>query len=118
MLRAVSIARVEIDLHAHAITHCCTGCLSNLTVKIQIEASVAHGHHVDSPRIVGFAIDAHEDRERLAPARLDGICTGTTDEDERVDISNLDDRGEACRHGNCPPTLTMLPHPQKKRRGP
>jgi hypothetical protein len=74
MLRAVSIARVEIDLHAHAITQCRTGCFSNITVEVQIDVSVPCRHHVNAPSLCRFAIDAHQNRKRLAPARLDAFA--------------------------------------------
>jgi hypothetical protein len=104
MLGAVSIARVELDLHPHTITHCRTGCFSKITMQIQIEASASYRHHVYAPRLCGLAIDAHQNRKRLAPARLDSVRAGRADEDERVDTSDLYDRGETgSRHGNLEP---------------
>ena len=101
MLRAVFVARVELDLHAHTIPDSGRGCSANVTVQVEIEASVTYGHHVDVPGICGLAIDANENRKRLAPGRLDGVSTGCADEDERVDASDFYDcwKGGG-RHGN------------------
>jgi hypothetical protein len=103
MLRAVSITSVEIDLHANAITHRRPGHLSNITVQVKIKTSVAYRHHVDAACLFGLAIDAHQDRKRLAPAWLNGTRMGSTDKNERVDTSNVDGRAETRCHVNLEP---------------
>ena len=107
MLRPISVAGVEIDVHAHAIAHCCTGCLSNITVQVQVEASVACRHHVDAPGISGLAVDANENRKWFAPARLDGLRPRRAYEDEGVDTSNMDNRAEARFHGSLGPASNV-----------
>ena len=101
MLGTVSIAGIEGDLHSDAIADCGAGCLSNITMQVQIKASVAYRHQIDAPRIRWFAIDSQQDRQGLTPARLDGVCAGSSHKNIGVDVSNLDDRDETrgC-HGN------------------
>jgi hypothetical protein len=92
VLQAVSIARVEIDLHAHPVSHCRAGRLANFTVQGQVKAAVAYWNHVCAASICGFAIDAHQYRKGLTPACPWRIRSETTDGDERFDTPNLYNR--------------------------
>ena len=84
MLRAVSVPRVEAEFDFNAIADLGAGRPANIIVQIQIETPVANRHHIDAPRHRGLALDAHENRKRLAPAGLDGFCLGGGYEDVRV----------------------------------
>jgi hypothetical protein len=94
MLGTVTIARVKIDLHLHTITYVGAGRVAHSAVQVEIEVAVPHRHHVDTPGMHRFAIDAQEDRQRPAPSRLDRTRSGSADEDERVDTADPDCRGE------------------------
>ena len=85
MLRAVPVPRIEAEFDFNAIADLRAGRLANIAVQIQIKRPVADRHHIDPPRLRGLAVDAHENRKRLAPAGLDGFCLGGDDEDVGVD---------------------------------
>src|SRR5258708_27052032 len=71
MLRAVSILRVEADLHPNTISDLRAGPLAHVAVQIQIKTPLADRHQIHPPRYRGLAVDAHENWNGLSPPRFD-----------------------------------------------
>ncbi len=74
MPRAVPVFRVEADLHPNAIADLRAGRPTDVAVQVQIKTPVPDWHHIDAPRLRGLAVNAHENRKRLAPAGFEGFC--------------------------------------------
>ncbi len=91
MLRAIPVRRVEAELDCNAIADLRAGCPAHIAVQVQIKTPVADRHHVDAPRLRGLAVDAHENRKRLAPAGFEGFFLGGADEDVRIGFADLYD---------------------------
>src|ERR1700680_1775530 len=108
MLRAISMARVEIDLDSDVIPHGSMGRSANITMQVKIEVSITNRHHVDAPLAVGFPIGADKTRDRPAPAWFYSLGSDRTKKDVRIAVANFYPGRECAFHAVIQPSISAI----------